>query len=71
MLLCRTGTCHLGFLACILLSDVRLSRHLACPPRTIRYWDTIYIVGELRHREAKLVLPRSCQKAVTEQEIEP
>lgn len=62
----------LGFLACIsLLCHIMLSGHLAYPPHPIGNWDTVYIVGELRHREAKLLLPRSCQKTVAEQEVEP
>lgn len=60
-----------GFWLVSLLSHVRLSGHLAYPPHTIGKWDTIYIVGEPRHREAKLLLPRSCWTTVAEQEIEP
>lgn len=60
-----------GFWLVSLLCHIMLSGHLAYPPHPIGNWDMVYIVGELRHREAKLLLPRSCQKTVAEQEVEP
>lgn len=51
-----------GFGLVSLLSHVMLSGLLAYPPPTIGNWGTINVVGGLRHREAQLILPRSCQK---------
>lgn len=52
-----------------LCSGIRLSEHPSHIPHTLWNWDTINIVGELRYKEAKLVLLWLCQKTMAQQEI--
>lgn len=60
-----------GFWLVSVLWHISLSGHPAHIPHTLWNWDATRIVGELRQKEAKLVLPWLYQKTMAQHEIEP